>query len=75
MLVKIIKDFHPAEGYQVGQIVGMTDVETLIREGYVVPAEEVVETEPEPVTAEPTVEPQVEQAPVQEEVTSEEAHE
>lgn len=35
MLIKIIEDFGAAEGWQVGDIVDMTDAETLIREGKV----------------------------------------
>ena len=36
MLVKIVEDFYSAEGWQVGDVVDMTNPETLLREGKVV---------------------------------------
>jgi len=39
VIVKIVEDFYSAEGWQVGDVVDMTNPETLLREGKVVLAE------------------------------------
>lgn len=39
-LVKIIKDYNPSEGWQVGEIVDITDPTLLIAEGKVIPVDE-----------------------------------